>query len=267
MTAFNWDPNEFQRKRDKYGMLSASSDLLSFSIILDTMTELNHILELGTYIGGSLLFMNDVLIHKGINAKFTVVDDINWAKRFNKFVWHHHALKSLAYTDKETIETIIDSTSAEKWLNKRCLNVTGKPINLRWFLNENDLDNQQYNLIFHDYGNTKEENTATINLCLPKLTETGIYVIDDFESAQPYRVLSTVEAMQQGKLFPVLWGERKVYFAKTIDYAQEFIKMLLANPNLDLTRFTPYANYTYLDVKYTPLKLNSSPLSAVLNPN
>ena len=267
MISFNWNPEEFQRRRDKYGMLSASIDLLSFSLILDTMPEVDNILELGTYIGGSLLFINDVLIHKGVNAKFTAVDDINWAKRFNKFVWYHHALKSLTYTDKDTIKNIVDSNSAAEWLNARCLNVTGKSINLRWFLNENDLDNQQYNLIFHDYGQTKEENTATIDLCLPKLKETGIYVIDDFESGQPYRVLSTVEAMQQGKLFPILWGERKVYFAKTIEYAQEFTNMLISNPKLDVTRFAPYVDYTYLGITYKPIKMNTSHLSSTLNPN
>lgn len=260
MTIFNATHDELTALRDKYGILSASADLLSFGIVLDTMPKITHMLELGTYIGGGLLFFNDFLKQKAINVQFTAVDQLTWAVGFKNFIWHHHGVKSLTTQNLEDIARIGSTDDAVSWLQKRCLETTGHSIDLRWFINEHALDQQQYDIVFHDYGKSVEDNTATMELCIPKLNDTGIYVIDDFEPAQPYRVIATVNAMQQGKLFPVLWGERKVYFARTVEYAQEFTKLLAANPNLNTKLFAPYADYTHSGVTYNPLRLHVSPL-------
>ena len=260
MTIFNETLDELQLRRDKYGILSSSADLLSFGIVLDTMPTITHLLELGTYIGGGLIFFNEFLKQKGITAQFTAVDHITWVKTFNNFVWHHHGEKSLTKQNLEDLGKIQTTAHAAQWLKNRCLEISGHDIDLRWVPDERDLDQQNYDIIFHDYGKTIEENTATMDLCIPKLKDTGIYVIDDFEPAQPYRVVATVNAMQQGKLFPVLWGERKVYFAKTVEYAREFTNLLVANPNLNTTLFAPYAEYTHSGVTYNPVRLHVSPL-------
>lgn len=242
-------------------MLGSAADLVSFSLILDTMPAVDHVLELGTYIGGSLIFFNDVLKQKNIDAKFTAVDHLFWAlDEFNKFVWYHHGVKTLTQYERSDIRNIKTPADAVNWLRKRAIRVTGYDIDLQWILTETELSNQKYDIIFHDYGQSKEENSNTLDICIPKLSDTGIYVSDDFEAAQPYRVLATIEAMQQGRLFPILWGERKVYFVNNIEYAQTFVDMLLSNTNLDPNIFSAYSTYTYNGVTYSPLRMHIAPI-------
>lgn len=261
MTAFKWDVAEYNNYRDKYSILSSSLDLYAFHLLLDSLSPIDEVLELGTYAGGSLIFFNEFLKKKQINAKFTAVDHIAWSNNFSSFPWHKHARWSLPPHSFKSFQELKTADEAAHWLRTRCKEISGEDIDLRWVSTENDLDDRKYNLIFHDYGQTKEENTATLNKCLPKLHDDGIYVIDDFEAAQPYRVIAVVEAMQQEKLFPVLWGFKKVFFAKNVKFAKLFVDTIKSNPNFENYVFDSYADYTVSGVTYNPIKLLLTPLT------
>ncbi len=260
MTAFKWDGDEYSNYRDRYSILSNSLDLYAFRLVLDSLPIVEDILELGTYIGGSLIFFNKVLKQKNINTRFTAVDHIVWANNYLDFRWLGHARRSLDRKTFKSFQNIKTASEAAQWLQERCKQVSGEDINLRWLLTEDDLDDRKYNVIFHDYGRTKEENIATLDKCLPKLRADGIYVIDDFETAQPYRVFAVVEAMQQEKLFPVLWGTKKAFFTKSVGFAITFTNMIKNNPNFENYIVESYDNYTSAGITYKPLRIKISPL-------
>ncbi len=255
MTAFKWNTAEYNNYRDKYSILSASLDLYLFQIVLDSLPVVEDILELGTYTGGALIFLNEVLKKKNINAQFTAVDHIAWANNFSAFAWKNHASRVLPPQSFNSFLSIKTADDAAHWLKNRCKEVSGQDIDVRWLLNENELDDKKYNVIFHDYGQTAEENTATLDKCWPRLRDDGIYVIDDFETAQPYRVIATIEAMQQGKLFPVLWGSKKVFFANNIDFAKTLIDKIKINSNFEEYVVGTYVNFKSIHGTYNPLKV------------
>jgi hypothetical protein len=260
MTAFKWNNEVYSGYRDRYGILSTSLDLYVFELVLDTLPEVTDILELGTYIGGALIFFNDILKKNQVNTRFTAVDDLSWTKDIPEFPWNNHMRRHVSRDSFASLEKIKTADDAAQWLKERCKALSSQDIDIRWMRSEDHLDDRKYSVIFHDYGQTKEENTTTINNCLPKLHNNGIYVIDDFETAQPYRIIATIEAMQQGKLFPVVWGSKKVFFANNVEFAKTFIDRLKNNPNFDNKAFAPYADYTVSGTTYNPIRLLLSPL-------
>ena len=70
MTASKWPAAEYEQPRDKYGILSASFDLYAFRLLVESFPNIENILELGSYIGGMPIYLNDILKKNKLSVKF-----------------------------------------------------------------------------------------------------------------------------------------------------------------------------------------------------
>ena len=145
---------------------------------------------------------------------------------------------------------------ATEWIQERTLRLTGVPIDLLSVLDENDLDSQQYDIIHHDYGDSVEENLTTIRHCVPKLKDTGIYIVDDWCTGAPLRTVATVVAQQEGLLFPILWGKNKVFYAKNVQRAQQVVMAMLRDPENNPKLFKGMPGSDYFGEGYKSIRMH-----------
>ena len=206
-----------------YGMLSNPCDVLYFTILLDYFPKQGKFLELGTYIGGSLITINEYLQNRGKSVAFDTVDDIAELGRYldNPTIQGFNNAKRFCNDEEyNELKTITTAEQITAWIKKRSLKLTNKHLDLTWHTSFDTLGTG-YDMIFQDFGFGSEENIHILNTLLPKLNDNGIYVVDDWDAEHIGRIYSTILAIQEGKLFPVIWGKRKAFFAKTKERAIE----------------------------------------------
>jgi hypothetical protein len=210
---------------DVYGMLSYPIDILYFTILLDYFPAQGKFLELGTYIGGSLITTNEYLQDQGKSVTFDTVDDIAELGPYLDNPMNNGNDSVRRFCNNEEFDELKTITTAEQvttWIKKRALKLTNKQLDLTWHTSF-DTVGTDYDVIFQDFGFGSEECIEILNTIIPKLKDSGILIIDDWDAEHVGRIYSTVLAIQEGKLFPVLWGKRKAFFAKTKERAIELI--------------------------------------------
>lgn len=257
MTVSKWAPAEYLEYRDKCGILSATFDLYAFRLLVDSLPVLENILELGGYIGGMPIYLNEILKKNNRSIKFTSVDHMAWIES-TKFPWATHLRRHLTETEIVGAQHIKTEADAINWIKTRCLSLTGKEIDIDWQFQESNVPDIQYDIIFQDYGQTLEENVDIIDRNLSRLSKDGIYVVDDFEPAQPYRVMAAVQAVQQEKLFPIFWAAKKVFLANNIEFAQNMIERISSNVNYDENAISQYVEFKSKNIVYSPLRATVS---------
>jgi len=210
---------------DVYGMLSGPNDVLYFTILLEYFPEQGKFLELGSYIGGSLITINEYLQDQGKSVAFDTVDDIAELGPYldNPMINGNDLLTRFCNSEEiNELKTITTSEQVTAWIKKRALKLTNKQLDLTWHTSF-DTVGRDYDVIFQDFGFGSEECIEILNTILPKLKDSGILIIDDWDAEHIGRIYSTILAIQAGKIFPVLWGKRKAFFAKTKERAIELI--------------------------------------------
>jgi predicted O-methyltransferase YrrM len=237
-----------------YGMLSSPEDVLYFTILLDYFPQSGKFLELGSYIGGSLITINEYLQDQGKSVTFDTVDNIAELGPFlddpsNQFNEAKRFCNNEEYAELLTVTTPEQATA---WIKQRATRLTGKQLNLTWHTSF-DTIGADYDMIFQDFGAGATENVAILNTVLPKLKDDGIYIIDDWDSMHIGRIYATVIAIQEGKLFPVLWGNRKAFFAKTKERATELTISIMNSPAFDQRILRLGQEEPIFDFKYWPL--------------
>jgi hypothetical protein len=231
----------------KLGMLSPPEDILAARLMFGSLPKVDNFLELGSYIGGGLGIFNELLIETGHpNVPFTGVDHLDFIGATTTGAWYtDHFKKCLTQEEVLALSAITTAEGATDWIKERTQRLTGKPIELTCTKNESDLDDTQYSVIHHDYGDGVADNLATIRNCIPRLKEDGIYIVDDWCTGAPFRTWATVLAQQEGLLFPIMWGKNKVFFAKNRLTAQVTVDRILANESCDrkLFKFMPGSDF------------------------
>ena len=218
-----------------YGMLSNPCDVLYFTILLDYFPKQGKFLELGTYIGGSLITINEYLQNQGKVVAFDTVDDIAELGRYldNPTIQGFNNAERFCNDEEyNELKTITTAEQVTAWIKKRSLKLTNKHLDLTWHTSFDTLGTG-YDMIFQDFGFGSEENIHILNTVLPKLNDNGIFVVDDWDAEHIGRIYSTILAIQQGKLFPVIWGKRKAFFAKTKERAIELTTKIANSPAFD----------------------------------
>ena len=89
---------------------------------------------------------------------------------------------------------------------------------------------------------------------LPKLKDDGIYIVDDWDAEHVGRIYSTILAIQQGKLFPVIWGKRKAFFAKTKERAVELTTKIANSSAFDSSILRLGAKEPIFNLDYRPIQ-------------
>lgn len=234
----------------KLGMLSPPEDVIAAWMVFKNMEPVESMLELGSYLGGGLGVFNQLLTATGhANVKFTGVDSLEFigaGARQSRGAWYtDHFNRCLSEAERASLSSLNTPQEAAEWIQERTLRLTDTAINLKCVLDEQDLDHQQYDIIHHDYGDSVEENLATIRHCVPKLKDTGIYIVDDWCTGAPLRTVATVVAVQEKLLYPVLWGKNKVFYARNPERAQQVVSAMLRDPenNPKLFKSMPGSNY------------------------
>ena len=238
-----------------YGMLSSPADILYFTILLDYFPQSGKFLELGSYIGGSLITINEYLQDQGKSVSFDTVDDIAELGPYlkdpnNQFDNARRFCSDQEYNELATITTAEQVTA---WIKNRAMKLTNKQLDLTWHTSFDTLGTD-YDMIFQDFGSGATENIYILDNMLPKLKDTGIYIVDDWDSEHVGRIYSTVLAIQQGKLFPVLWGKRKAFFAKTKERAIELTDKIANSPAFDRRILRPGRVEPIFGFEYWPIQ-------------
>lgn len=204
--------------KQNFGMLAKDRDIFYFKKFLEILPRVDNFLELGTFIGGGLLFFNSTLSSIGQKCNFTVVDHLEeYGPNFNNF------LNNLTPEELNEIKNITTSNQSLTFIKNRSKRLTHLDINLRWYLNVDELDNQKYDVIFQDFNLSKDQ---CLNLIVNKLNDDGIYVVDDWNSSHVQRLFLILDLINDKKLFPVLWGKDKVFLTKDKDYALSLIRKI-----------------------------------------
>ena len=239
-----------------YGMLSSPCDVLYFTILLDYFPQQGKFLELGSYIGGSLITINDYLQDQSKTVKFDTVDDIAEIGPYldnptiKGFDGARRFCNDEEYNELRTITTPEQITA---WIKKRSLKLTNKNLDLTWHTSFDTLGSG-YDVIFQDFGFGSQENIQILNAMLPKLKDDGIYVVDDWDAQHIGRVYSTILAIQEGKLFPVIWGNSKAFFAKTKERAVELTTKIKNSPAFDTSILRLGTSEPIFKLDYMPIQ-------------
>jgi hypothetical protein len=241
----------------KLGMLSPPEDVIASWLVFKNKRNIANFLELGSYLGGGVAIFNEVLAVTGhSNVKFLGVDHLDFigAKEQGRAgAWYtDHFNRCLTPEEILELESLNSASEAALWISKRGERLTGKAVQLECVLEETAIPVQVFDIIHHDYGDSVEENLATIKHCLPMLADDGLYIVDDWCTGAPLRTYATMLACQEQQLWPVLWGKNKVFFAKTQLYAQEIIKRIYfqdPTTNKRLFKLMPGSGYFGTDYK------------------
>lgn len=245
----------------KLGMLSPPEDVIAAWMVFKNIEQVDHMLELGSYLGGGLGMFNQLLTATGhANVKFTGVDSLEFigAKaRQSRGAWYtDHFNRCLSESERTSLTGLNTPQEATAWIQERTLRLTDTPIDLVCVLGEQELNDQQYDIIHHDYGDSVEENLATIRHCVPKLKDDGIYIVDDWCTGAPLRTVATVIAVQEKLLYPVLWGKNKVFYAKNLDRAQEIVSAMFRDPDNNPRLFKGMPGSDYFGADYRTIRMH-----------
>ena len=244
----------------KLGMLSPPEDIIAAWMVFKNIEQVDHMLELGSYLGGGLGMFNQLLTVTGhANVKFTGVDSLEFigaGARQSKGAWYtDHFNRCLSDSERTSLAGLNTPQEATAWIQERTLRLTGVDINLVSVLNEMELDDRQYDIIHHDYGDSVEENLNTIRHCVYKLKDSGIYIVDDWCTGAPLRTVATVIAQQEGLLFPILWGKNKVFYAKNPIRAQQVVMAMLRDPENNPKLFKGMPGSDYFGENYKSIRM------------
>lgn len=248
----------------KLGMLSPPEDVIAAWMVFKNINRVSSMLELGSYLGGGLGMFNQLLTATGhANVKFTGVDSLEFivagakGARQSKGAWYtDHFNQCLSDSERTSLAGLNTPQEATAWIQERTLRLTDTAIDLACVLGEQELNDQQYDIIHHDYGDSVEENLATIRHCVPRLKDTGIYIVDDWCTGAPLRTIATVVAQQQGLLFPVLWGKNKVFYAKNLERAQQVVSAMLLDPENNRKLFKRMPGSDYFGAGYKSIRMH-----------
>lgn len=245
----------------KLGMLSPPEDVIAAWMVFKNMKPVENMLELGSYLGGGLAMFNQLLTATGhANVKFTGVDSLEFigAKaRKSLGAWYtDHFKRCLSEQEQISLAGLNTAAEATEWIQERTMRLTNVPIDLRCVLNELELDDQQYDVIHHDYGDSVEENLATIGHCVRKLKDTGIYIVDDWCTGAPLRTVATVIAVQEKLLYPVLWGKNKVFYATNSEQAQQVVTAMLRDSENNPKLFKGMPGSDYFGTGYKSVRMH-----------
>jgi hypothetical protein len=245
----------------KLGMLSPPEDIIAAWMLFKNIGRIDNMLELGSYLGGGLGVFNQLLTATGhTNVKFTGVDSLEFigaGARQSRGAWYtDHFNRCLSEAERASLSSLNTPQEVTEWIQERTLRLTDTAINLKCVLYEQDLDHQQYNIIHHDYGDSVEENLATIHHCVPKLKDTGIYIVDDWCTGAPLRTVATVIAVQEKLLYPVLWGKNKVFYAKHPEQAQQVVSAMLRDPENNPKLFKSMPGSDYFGAGYKSVRMH-----------
>jgi predicted O-methyltransferase YrrM len=241
---------------DIYGMLSNPCDILYFTILLDYFPEQGKFLELGTYIGGSLITINEYLQDQGKTVKFDTVDDIEELGPYlnNPRITGNSPLRKFCnYEEYNELKIITTAEQVTAWIKRRALKLTNKNLDLTWHTSFNTVGTG-YDIIFQDFGFGSKECIEILNTIIPKLNDNGIIVIDDWDSEHIGRIYSTILAIQEGKLFPVIWGKRKAFFAKTKERATELTTKIANSSAFDTSILRLGEKESIFNLDYIPIQ-------------
>ena len=233
----------------KLGMLSPPDDIIAAWMVFKNAGKIDTMLELGSYLGGGIGIFNQVLRELGHTVAFTGVDHLDFigaGARNSPGAWYtNHFNRCLTDEERTTLQNCDTAEQASAWIAERTLRLTGLELNLNCVRSETELGSEQYDIIHHDYGDSVEENLTTIETCLPRLKDNGIYVVDDWCTGAPLRTVATVVAQQKGLLYPVLWGKNKVFYAKNPTRAQQLVLSIIrdSDNNPKLFKFMPGSQY------------------------
>lgn len=245
----------------KAGMLSPPEDVIGCWLLFSSLPRINEFLELGSYIGGGLTVFNQVL--KEVNhsqVRFTGVDHLNFigakAKQAAGAWYTDHFNRCLTKDELDPLATVQTADEMTLWIAERCRNISQCDINLRSVVSEQHLDSTTYDVIHHDYGDSVEENLATMRRCVPLLNDNGVYIVDDWCTGAPLRTWATVVAQQEKLLFPFMWCKNKVFFAKSPDSGQQIVKRILNNPNCNARLFKTMPGSDYFGKDYVTIRMH-----------
>jgi hypothetical protein len=245
----------------KLGMLSPPEDVIAAWMVFKNTDQIDSMLELGSYLGGGLGVFNQLLTatgHPGV--KFTGVDSLEFigaGARGRKGAWYtDHFNRCLSEQERVSLAALNTAPEASAWIQERTMRLTDTAIDLTCVLDEKDLDNQQYDVIHHDYGDSVEENLTTIRHCVPKLKDDGIYIVDDWCTGAPLRTVATVIAVQEKLLYPILWGKNKVFYAKNPNRAQELVSAMLRDPDSNPRLFKVMPGSDYFGADYRTIRMH-----------
>lgn len=245
----------------KLGMLSPPEDIIAAWMLFKNIDRVDNMLELGSYLGGGLGMFNQLLNATGhANVKFTGVDHLDFigaAARRQKGAWYtDHFNRCLSPQERSSLAALNTAEEATVWIQERTLRLTEQPIDLTCVLDEQDLNEEQYSVIHHDYGDSVEENLTTIRHCVPLLKDTGIYIVDDWCTGAPLRTVATVIAVQEKLLYPVLWGKNKVFYAKSHEHAQRVVSAMLRDPENNTKLFKGMPGSDYFGSDYQTIRMH-----------
>jgi len=245
----------------KLGMLSPPEDIIAAWMLFKNTERVDSVLELGSYLGGGLGMFNQLLNATGHQVvKFTGVDSLEFigaAARGSKGAWYtDHFNRCLSVEERVSLAALNTTEEATAWIQERTLRLTDLPIDLTCVLDEQELSEEQYDVIHHDYGDSVEENLTTIRHCVPKLKSAGIYIIDDWCTGAPLRTVAAVIAVQEKLLYPVLWGKNKVFYAKTPEHAQHAVSAMLRDPENNPKLFKGMPGSDYFGPNYKTIRMH-----------
>lgn len=241
---------------DVYGMLSNPCDVLYFTMLLDYFPQQGKFLELGSYIGGSLITINEYLQDQGKTVKFDTVDDIAELGPYlddPTIKGFDNARRFCNDEEYNELKTVITAEQVTDWIKRRSLRLTNKNLDLTWHTSFDTLGTD-YDMIFQDFGSGADENIEILNVVLPKLKDDGIFIIDDWDAQHIGRIYSTILAIQQGKLFPIIWGRRKAFFAKTKERAIELTTKITNSSAFDTSILRLGKPESIFELDYYPVQ-------------
>lgn len=245
----------------KAGMLSPPEDVIGCWLLFDSLPKIDRFLELGSYIGGGLTVFNQLLKEtRHQPVQFTGVDHLSVigarAKQANGAWYTDHFSRCLSTDELQSLSQVQTPNEMTDWIKQRCWHISQLDIDLESLVSEADLGSTVYNIIHHDYGDSVEENLTTMQRCIPLLSDSGVYIVDDWCTGAPLRTWATFVVQQQGLLFPFMWGKNKVFFAKSAAVGQSIVKRILANPNCNQRLFKTMPGSEYFGKNYTTIRMH-----------
>lgn len=252
---------QIQEQVLKLGMLSPPDDVIACWLVFKNLQTITSMLELGSYLGGGLGIFNQVLKETGhSNVRFLGVDHLDFigaAARNRPGAWYtDHFNKCLSQEERDSLHQLNTAQEAANWITERTLRLTGTAITLDCVKTEEEIGSKQFNIIHHDYGDSVHENLETIRLCVPKLTDDGIYIIDDWCTGAPFRTIATVIAQQEKLLYPVLWAKNKVFYAKSQEVSQQLVQSILKDPENNPKLFKVMPGSEYFGTGYKSIRMH-----------